>query len=286
MAFCNFMKKPGQTPSFSVRPADQPIDVGSPSVDHLKAVVDNDVLEISSVSKNKDVSGFKLAVVGEGCSGKSVDVAKSYKKRKPYGLRRTSTRGSVPPLLTTDPKGVGKHPRVLAHYIGNLASSSDSLTLDVKEDYATHNMLYNLHYPFLKDKLGFLTFDELVNVYDVHAFQMAIVRNILPEQEISKLEDNLSKAWKNQDVKGSQYVIELRQKVVDLSLKLKAADLEKARLVKDLLTLAIKKLFEPEHFNHILGDLWQKAITFEKVGRSFEDLAAVEPRSIQEVPSS
>nr|GEW98287.1 hypothetical protein [Tanacetum cinerariifolium] len=270
MAFCNFMKKPGQTPSFSVRPADQPIDVGSPSVDHLKAAVDNDVLEISSVLKNKDVSGFKLAVVGEGCSGQSVDVAKSYKKRCLI-TKALEEEATVMRLVA----GVGKHPRVLARYIRNLASSSDSLTLDVKEDYAGHNMLYNLHYPFLKDKLGFLTFDELVNVYDVHAFQMAIVRNMFMVASAEDFKKKLS-----EELEGLKPRV--KEKVVDLSLKLKAADLEKARLVKDLLTLAIKKLFEPEHFNHILGDLQQKAITFEKVGRSFEDLAAVEPRSIQE----
>ncbi|GJZ01924.1 hypothetical protein Tco_0519885 [Tanacetum coccineum] len=166
MTFHNFMKKPGQTPSFFVRMADQPIDVGSPSVDRLKAAVENDQAESSSVSKDKDVSGLELAVVGEGFSGKNVSVAKGSKKRcpimealneeamvvrhvvddnssrpmpkkrKPEGPRRTCMRGSIPPFPTTAPMGVGKHPRVLARYIGNLASSLDSLTPDVEEAYS------------------------------------------------------------------------------------------------------------------------------------------------------
>nr|GEU31869.1 hypothetical protein [Tanacetum cinerariifolium] len=68
-------RKHGQAPSFSSRPADQPIDVGSPSVDHLTIVVDDDQVESSSFSKDKDVSGFELAVVAKGCSRKSVVIA-------------------------------------------------------------------------------------------------------------------------------------------------------------------------------------------------------------------
>nr|GEY13482.1 hypothetical protein [Tanacetum cinerariifolium] len=274
MAFRNFMKKPGQTASFSMRPTDQPIDVDSLSIDRLKAAVDNDQVKSSFVSKNKDISGLKLAVIGEGFSRQNADVDEGskkrclitealeeeativrlvtgdnslrpmFKKRKPKGPRRTSTRGSVPLLPTTAPKGAGKHLRVLAHYIRNLASSSDSIAPDVKDAYSTHNTLSNLHYPLLKDKLGFLTFDELVNVYDVHALQMAVVRNMiinksriisrdhtklkddsvslkskngLLEHKISKLENILSKARKNQDMEGSQTVMEQRARGVKTS---------------------------------------------------------------------
>nr|GEY56977.1 hypothetical protein [Tanacetum cinerariifolium] len=119
-------------------------------IHRLKVAVDNDVLEISSVLKNKDVPSFELAVVGEGFSRQSANVTEDSKKRhsimealkeeamvvkpvskkrKPEGLRRTNMRGCVPPLPTTAPKGAGKHPRVLACYIKNLASSSNSLAL-------------------------------------------------------------------------------------------------------------------------------------------------------------
>nr|GEW88301.1 hypothetical protein [Tanacetum cinerariifolium] len=234
---------------------------------HLKVAVDNDVLEIYFVSKNKDVPGFELAVVDEGFSG----------------VRRGPLRGVVSLLSIL-------LPLKLVAWILNCV---------VIPLYAAHNTLYNLHYPLLNEKLGFLTFDDLVNVYDVHALQMALVgnmltnesriisydhtkikdnfvslksRNNLLEHEISKLEDNLSKARKNK-ILSKETFSKLKglkphaEKVVDLSLKLKAADLEKIELVKDLLPLAVKRLFESEHFNHALGDLQQKAITF---GRSQE----------------
>nr|GEY16172.1 hypothetical protein [Tanacetum cinerariifolium] len=119
------------------------------------------------------------------------------KKKKSDVPRRMSARGSVPPLPATTSKGVRKHPRVLDHFIGNLAGSSNSLA----------------H--------GFLNFDELVDVYDVHALQLEVVGNVLTneskilslshaklkndivylkskkgllEHEMSKLEDHLAKA--------------------------------------------------------------------------------------------
>nr|GEY41547.1 copia protein [Tanacetum cinerariifolium] len=62
------------------------------------------------------------------------------------------------------------------------------------------------------DKLGLLNFDELVVDYDVHAFQIAIARNMLTNESriLSSLEDWLAKAQKNQDVKGSQTIKDLR----------------------------------------------------------------------------
>nr|GEX56280.1 putative reverse transcriptase domain-containing protein [Tanacetum cinerariifolium] len=69
-------------------------------------------------------------------------------------------------------------------------------------------------------------------------------------------------------------------KVVDLSSRLKAVDLEKTKLVKGLLPLAIKKLFKSEHFDQASRDLQQKAITFEKAGQSFELFPTVEDPSI------
>ncbi|GJY48848.1 hypothetical protein Tco_0438804 [Tanacetum coccineum] len=82
MAFRNFMKKLDQYLSFFVRPADQSVDVGSPSVEPLRSIVDNDQAESCSLSKDKDVSGFELAVVGEGIPGKSVSVVGVGSKRR------------------------------------------------------------------------------------------------------------------------------------------------------------------------------------------------------------
>ncbi|GJQ90293.1 hypothetical protein Tco_0001432 [Tanacetum coccineum] len=301
----------------------------------IPSILIDEEVESSSHPRDKGLIGHELVVVGESCSEQDVLAVKGSKKRrsiiealeeevivvrpvskkkKPEGSRRVSVKGSVPPLPITTPKGVGKHPQVLARYIGNLASGSDSLAPDVEEAYAAHNMISGLHYPLLKDKLGFLTFDELVNVYDVHAVQMVVVGNMLTneskimsqdypklkndlvslnskksllEHEMSKLEGQLAKAQKNQDVKGSHVVKDLRsenalnleemsmlrrvaasseesrKKLVEEMDGLQSpAKLEKSKLVKDFLPLHVKKLFESEHFNQALGDLQQKAIMF------------------------
>ncbi|GKE44566.1 hypothetical protein Tco_1471850 [Tanacetum coccineum] len=149
MAFRNFMKKPDQTPSFSVRPTDQHVDVGSPSVETLRSIADNDQAASSSLSKDKGVSSFELTVVEEGIPRQGASVAGEGskkrssiteslkeevtvvrvmpKKKKLEVPRRMSVRGSVPPPLAVVPKGTGKHPRVLACFVGSLANSSDSL---------------------------------------------------------------------------------------------------------------------------------------------------------------
>nr|GEY73807.1 hypothetical protein [Tanacetum cinerariifolium] len=122
------------------RLVDQPVDVGSPSMEPLWSIVDNEQVESSSLSKDKGVSGFELP------------------------LKRKLPCVSPPP--TTVPKGTGKHPRVLARFVRSLANGYDSLTPDVEEAHVAHNMISGLHCPLLKDKLRFLSFDELVDVFD------------------------------------------------------------------------------------------------------------------------
>nr|GEY44980.1 hypothetical protein [Tanacetum cinerariifolium] len=263
VAFRNFIKKPGQSSSFSTRPMDQPINVGSPLVEPLQCVakesLEEDPIVVQVASK------MKISNVP----------------------RRMSARGSVPPLSATAPKGDGKHPWVLARFNGKLASSFDSLSPGyVEEARDAHNMISSLYFPLLRDKLGFLSFDEFVDVYDVHALQMAS-KNRLLEHEMLKLEDRLANAQKNQDVEGIQKKLydelsglqprleeaeRLRQRsqdldwervllfknseeIVGLSSELVAVKLEKDKLVRDILPSPIKKLFESKHFNQALGDL-------------------------------
>ncbi|GJX02784.1 hypothetical protein Tco_0188700 [Tanacetum coccineum] len=274
--------------------------------------------------------GFELAVVGEGFSRQSVDVVESSKKRclitkaleeeatvvrpvskkrKPKGPRRTSTRGSSSPLPTTTPKSGGKHPRVLACYIGNLAN--------VKKAHAAHNTLYNLHYPLLKDKLGFLTFDELVNVYDVHALQMAVVGNMSvaasakdSRKKLSKEVEGLKPRVKEvelleqrcRDLESEKdFLLKEAEKVIDLSSKLNVVDLEKAKLALDEVHgLGDSWDFKDvQDYHHEAKKIFDEAVEafykvkfpyisllLERAGRSFEELAAMEPPSIQEAPSS
>ncbi|GKD36701.1 hypothetical protein Tco_1256908 [Tanacetum coccineum] len=56
ISFRNFMKRPGQVPTFFARPADQPVNAGSPFMDRSKVADDNDQGESSFVPKNQDVA--------------------------------------------------------------------------------------------------------------------------------------------------------------------------------------------------------------------------------------
>nr|GFA30514.1 hypothetical protein [Tanacetum cinerariifolium] len=104
------------------------------------------------------------------------------KKKKHEGPRKTSSWASVPPLLTFAPKGVGKHLRVLAHYLESSEASPNPFILDVQEAYSTHNVLFGLHCPSFKNKLDSLSLDFVANVYDVHALHLVVVVNMLTNE--------------------------------------------------------------------------------------------------------
>ncbi|GJV89981.1 hypothetical protein Tco_1533919 [Tanacetum coccineum] len=248
------------------------------------------------------VMGHELVVVGEGCSEQDVIVVEGSKKRRSITEALKEKATVVRPV------------------------SKKKKFEDVEEAHAAHNVISSLHCPLLRDKLGFLTFDELVDVYDIHALQMAVVGNMLMN-ESRILSQGHSKLKNDLDVEGSQVVKDLRlenalnleefsmlrrvatsskesrKKLVEevdglqsrlketenlvqrcqdleherdfllkkseevsvLTSQLEATKLEKSKLVKEFLPLAVKKLFESEHFNQALGDLQQKAIMF---GRS------------------
>ncbi|GJV40954.1 hypothetical protein Tco_1419394 [Tanacetum coccineum] len=247
MSFRNFMKRPGQAATFSVRPADQPVDMGSPSVDHSKAVNDSDQGESSSISKNQDVAGLELAVVeddpydqgagvGEG-SGKKRSITAALeegaskvksvatgsssrheaKKRKQYGPRRTSSRGSVPLLPAFAPK--------------------DSLLKARKNQ-------------------------------DVEGSK--VVRDLIAEvkrlfKELSAFHD-VSKSSEDSRKVLDEEVERLRPVVSEV------VDLKRTELVKYFLPLAVKKMMASDHFNQAMGDL-QKAMIFGRAEKMFDEAA-------------
>ncbi|GJX01848.1 hypothetical protein Tco_0185761 [Tanacetum coccineum] len=374
MAFRNFMKKPSHTPSFSVRPLDHLVDVGSPSVEPLLSFADNDQAESSSLLKDKGVFDLELAVIEEGNPGQSASVAREgskrrrsitesleeeatmvkvmSKKNKLEVPRWMSVRGSVPPPLVTVPKGVGKHPLVLAYFVRSLANSSDSLDpnmlfslclsilssfhlvflsyavsfLDVEEAHATHNMISVLRCPLLKDEVSFLSFDELVDVFDVYALQMAVVGNMLTnesrilsqghaklknylvslkskksllEHEMSKLDDLLTRAQRNQDVEGSQVVKDLRSKNAQI-LKEKAITYGRSQALDDVHGLGdswdfkdvqdyhpeAEKLFDEAAESFYKLKFPYISLLSEKAGQSLKELSVIKAPSIQETPST
>ncbi|GJT85308.1 hypothetical protein Tco_1067025 [Tanacetum coccineum] len=288
--FLKFYEEAWLNSYFLASPAKESIDVGSTSMEYAKDVDDDDQGMVAAEGKKCSITADLedgVIVVRLSTIGRSSKL--EGKKQKQECPRRTSLRGSVPPLPTSAPKGVGKHPR---------------------------------------RKLDDLSFDDLVNVYDVHIFHVVMAGNMLANKSrilsqehaqlkndvvslksknmslnhrVSKLEDNLSRSQNNQDVEGSQVVKDLRsenarvveelsllRKVVAstedsqkklfeeldrlrpseieaLSSKLKIDDLERVELIKDFLPLVVKRLLGSDHFNQAMSDLQQKTMVLRRV---------------------
>ncbi|GJR72928.1 putative reverse transcriptase domain-containing protein [Tanacetum coccineum] len=235
MAFRNFMKKPDQTPSFSVRPADQPVDVGSPSVEPLRSIADNDQAVSSSLSKDKGVSGFELAVVEEESKTVflaidellcffelilAIDSAMFYGKRGIANMERlffggkdSGEEGGGIPRQGASMAGEGskkrrsiteslkeevtvvrvmlkkkklKVPRRMSAR-GSVPPPSAVSLFYVEEAHAAHNQIVGLHCTLLKDKLGFLSFDKLIDLFDItpHKFQVMVALVISISSDLS-----------------------------------------------------------------------------------------------------
>ncbi|GJR73778.1 hypothetical protein Tco_0086143 [Tanacetum coccineum] len=298
-----FDEKPCQTPTLSVRPANQSIDVDSSFMDRLKTVDDNDQGESSFILKNQDVSGFELTVVGDGSSKHGVSVAEGFKKklsitaaleegatviklvvvgssskyepkkRKQEVPKRTSATGSVPPPPAIAPKGVRKHLRVLARHMGSLEGGSDSLVPDVQEAYSSHNMLSDLHYLLIKNKLKSLSVDDLANVVkDLISKNAWIFKELsmLREKATSTMDSRKKLSGELDELRPSMKEVErLGQRCLDLeaerdfllskeseeiaalSSKLKIADLKRV----ELKAITYGRLQALDNV-HSLGDSW------------------------------
>ncbi|GKD85229.1 hypothetical protein Tco_1356383, partial [Tanacetum coccineum] len=276
MSFQNFMKKPGQAATLSARLADQPVEMG------------------------------KLAVVDDSTSGQGVGVTEGSKKKR---------------SITTYLDERATMIRII--YAGS-SSKNDAKKQkheDVQAAYSVHNVLSSLHCLSFKSKLDNLSFDDLVKVYDVHAFRFAMAgymhtnefrimsqdysklkdnfvsfrsKNGLLKHEMSKHEDSLSKAWKNQDdvAKSSKdYRKELAdeverlrpaitEEVKSLTNKLKVVDLERTALIKYFLPLAIKKLMTSDHFNQVMEKVFDEvAEAFEKIEFPYISLLLCDSRN-------
>ncbi|GJT80288.1 hypothetical protein Tco_1054630 [Tanacetum coccineum] len=276
--------KPGQTPTLFVRRTGQPINVGSPSVDRLKVVDDNN---LSSKKKCSITAALEEGATVIKLSATASSSKHESKKRKQEVPRRTSVRGRVPPPPSNAPKGVGKHPRVLARHMGEFGGWF-RLSCSC------------LHYPPLKNGLDSLSLDDLANVYDIHALPLSLFGNMLMNEcrvvshAYSKLKDDvvdasvensrkmlsgelarllssaneaerLGQICRDLEAKRDFLLLNESEEIVALSTKLNIVDLERIELVRDHLPLAVKKLFASKHFNRALGDLQQKASTY---GRS------------------
>nr|GEY69464.1 hypothetical protein [Tanacetum cinerariifolium] len=146
----------------------------------------------------------------------------------------------------------------------------------VEEAHVAHDVVSNLHCPLLKDKLKFMSFDELVDVFDVHALQMVVVEYMdMRSEDARVLEEmpmlrNVAASAEDSQRELSEEMNGLRsEEVAVLSSKLKAATLKKTKFVKDFLPSVIKKLFQSEHVNQDLGDLQQKPLSSQGIKSDF-----------------
>nr|GEW14750.1 hypothetical protein [Tanacetum cinerariifolium] len=237
------------------------------------------------------------------------------KKRKQEVSRRTSVRGSIPPPTPNSPKGIRKHPWVLARHMGSLEGGSDSLVPGI------------LRYPSLKNRLGSLSLDDLAIAYDVHALPLALFGNMLTNKcrvvsrDYSKLKDDfVSLRSKNglleQEMLNPLGVVNVRcwdleakrdfllskesGEIVALFTKLKIADLEWVELALDEVHGLVDSLdfkdvedYHPEAekiYDEATESFYKLEFPYisplvEKAGQSLGELATVDPHVTQEPTS-
>ncbi|GJY92727.1 hypothetical protein Tco_0508509 [Tanacetum coccineum] len=208
----NFMKRPGQTPSFSARSVNQPIDVCSPYLDHSKAVDDNDQGESSSVPGNKDIAGLELTVVGDSSSKKGAGAAEGSKKR--HSITAALEEGaSVIKLVLVAPQSKRLKSESMMVLGGSVREEADILSrlLPPKNGLLEHEMLK------LEDSLSKAQKNQDVEV-----------------ERMSKRCQDLEAERESLLSKESN----LREEVATLSSKLKIVNLERTVLVRDFLPLA------------------------------------------------
>nr|GEU77501.1 hypothetical protein [Tanacetum cinerariifolium] len=237
-------------------------NVGSPSVDHSKAVDDNDQGESSSAPRNEDITGLKLTVVGDSSSEQGAGVAKGSKKRRSItgAIKEGATVTSLLLVAPQSKRLKREGMRVLGGIVRKEANLLSRLLLPnvwentrecwpatcvvqrvvpipyVQEDYSAHNVLFGLHHLSLKNKLDSLSLDDLANIYDVHALHLAVVGNKLTNKsrimsrDYSKLVRILAASAKDYQKKLSEELDRLRPSVKEVEhLSKRCQDLKAKR---------------------------------------------------------
>nr|GEV66277.1 hypothetical protein [Tanacetum cinerariifolium] len=135
-------------------PVNQPVNVGSPLVDHLTIAVDDD----------------------QALEEKATVMRPIFKKKKNEGSRWMSARGNVPPLLTSAPKGIGNIPGCWPVILGILLVVSTLLLLMA----VVENVLSN--------ESRVMSQDHFKQKNDLESLKS---KKSLLEHEMSKLDDQL-----------------------------------------------------------------------------------------------
>nr|GEV45732.1 hypothetical protein [Tanacetum cinerariifolium] len=287
MTFKNFMKLSSRAVTFSAKPACTPIDVGSPSVNISELHDGGDHDASSARPEGQSTPNLRVMSVDSESTLEGGDVADKLRKIR---------------AITTS------------------LEESSLKRKDVVEGSSSKP----------GGKLDGLSFDELTNVYDVYALRVAMIGNMLSKNgslkhEVSKLDDDLSRAQNNQDVKGSQVVKDLRSESVRLSEELailrevaKSSNNSRKELAEEVERLRPsidKTVTHAIHEVHGLGSSWgfnniadynleaeksfdedveafykiefpYVSMLVERDGHSLGELAVVEPSVIQEAAST
>ncbi|GJR66311.1 hypothetical protein Tco_0012376, partial [Tanacetum coccineum] len=129
------------------------------------------------------------------------------KMRKQDALKRGNLKGSVhlPFLSAAFPKGVGKHPWIMARQFGIDEQDIDPF---VPGDH------FHVLLPRLAMTGNMLKYEYVIMARDFSKLKDEVIvlksKQMSYKHELEKLEDALSRARNNQDVEGSQAVMDLR----------------------------------------------------------------------------
>ncbi|GKA95381.1 hypothetical protein Tco_0817419 [Tanacetum coccineum] len=267
MDFQNFMKKPGQSPSFSVRPENCPVDVESPSMGHLTIAVDNDQVESSYYSRDKGVMGHELVVVGEGCSEQDVMAVGGSKKRR---LITEALEEEATVMRPVSKKKILKAQK-------NKDVEGSQVVKDLRSENA-------------------LNLEEMSMMQKVTTSSKECRKKLVEEVDglQSCLKETEHLGQRCQDFEHERdFLLKKSKEVSVLAFQLEAAKLEKSKLVKDFIPLAdlkdvhdyhpeVEKIFDEAADSFYKLEFPYISLLVENAGLSSEELASLEAPSAQE----
>nr|GEV97485.1 hypothetical protein [Tanacetum cinerariifolium] len=182
MTLKDFLHFPwNRSASFSARPADVPMSVGSPM--GSAANVPDEELEMAVaalVANNTIAPSSNVYLKGKRVTFPNSAGSPSFKKRKHVVLDEgLSSPKSVPNIAPSD--------EACKTLFGSLASTEDPRDSDpflpsIEEARSSRDTLFNLSYPDVQCRLDGLTLIELTNFHEVAAARFVMSKNLLTRE--------------------------------------------------------------------------------------------------------
>nr|GEV54006.1 hypothetical protein [Tanacetum cinerariifolium] len=248
MTLKDFFHFPGnRSASFSARPAEFPMSVGSP-VGSVANVLDEELeMDVAAPMANNAVGAEVVPPsVGRRWHGVVARPVGSPQRKHVVLDEGPSSPKFVPDVAPPD--------EACKNLFGSLDSTEDPGDSDpflpgIEEARSSYDALCNLSYPDVQRCLDSLTLTELTNFHDVTAVRFVMSNNLLT-REAQAL---------------SAEVFRLRGEFEALKDKLDFANQERTLLGRDFFPHAIERLLSSDHLSSALADLQEKAML---VGRS------------------